>query len=532
MFRGGHSDFRAEERSRVWGPQSGWTCPNGRPRIEGHLHDLDWDFMDGQQRQELVVLGEHEITLISVGLDIGSATTQLLFSRVHLVLKDARYLTVGREILHISPVMLTPYVDATTLDAQALYAFVKEQYQAANLVPDEVDTGVLIMTGTALRPENAKAVGSALSLEGGRLVSLAAGDAMEATIAAHGSGAVQLSQSGGPILNVDIGGGTTKLSICEAGRVVQVAALDVGARLIAWDEDLRIIRLEPQAKALAKRLDISLSLGAKIDEKSLHLIAESMAAAVLSAAGAGVDSQLVEFLLRTPPLDFRRTPGRASLSGGVSCYFGGQLARDFGDLGSLIAAELKGLAASVGYEIHSSADGIRATVLGASQHTVQMSGATVCVSGHTLPIRNVRVADPIVEFGLADIDSDVVATAVSRSLMRVGRAEGEAPVAIRVGWSGLPTFARLDALSRGIVAGLEPVLRHGHPAVVVTDVDIGRLLGNHLIRVTNGAVPVICVDGVELRELDFVDLGSIVAGTTTLPVTIKSIIFEQNEKGR
>lgn len=484
--------------------------------------------MPEKRRPGVVVLGEDEIRLTSVGLDIGSATTQAVFSRIELVLKDSRYVPVKREILHASPVLLTPYIDATTLDAAALSTFVKEQYAAADLTPEGVDTGVVIMTGTALRRENAQAIGSALSLDGGALVSLAAGDTMEGMIAAHGSGAVEASSSGTPVLNIDIGGGTTKLSICKDRRVLQVAALDVGARLIVRDADSRIIRLEPAGKEIATELGMELSVGDRLEDDALLSIADAMARGVLAASGVGIESPYVDLLLRTPPLDLATTPRTAILSGGVSRYFSGESSEGFGDLGPVLAARLKELAVAGNYEIRPSEIGIRATVLGASQYTVQMSGATITVSPDRLPLRDVRVADPALDLAAEQIDPVVIATSVREALARVGRAEGEGTVAIRVAWLGVPSFGRLDGLARGIADGLDSVVRVGHPAIVVIDADIGRLVGSHLTRVLGDSAGVISVDGVELQELDFVDLGAIVDGSTALPVTIKSIMFDQS----
>ena len=83
---------------------------------------------------------EDEIRLLSVGVDIGSSTSHLVFSRLVLERLDSRYIVAEREILHESDVLLTPYADDLTIDAAKLGAFIKAQYDNAALDPADIDT--------------------------------------------------------------------------------------------------------------------------------------------------------------------------------------------------------------------------------------------------------------------------------------------------------------------------------------------------------------------------------------------------------
>src|SRR5438552_5295208 len=199
---------------------------------------------------------EDRIVLTSVGVDIGSSTSHLLFSRLELERRDGRYITVMRDVLYQSDILLTPYLGATTIDGATLGSFIDVQYRAAGLARHDVDTGALILTGVALLRDNARAIAELFAGEAGRFVSVSAGDNLEATMAAHGSGAVALSESCGAVMNVDIGGGTTKVVICRGGYVAELAALDVGARLIALDAANHVVRVEPAALDMAARLGI------------------------------------------------------------------------------------------------------------------------------------------------------------------------------------------------------------------------------------------------------------------------------------
>src|SRR5689334_21733037 len=177
---------------------------------------------------------EDEIRLASVGVDIGSSTSHLVFSRLVLERLDNRYVVAERTILHESDVILTPYSGGETIDAAALRDFIDGQYRLAGTDPQAVDTGALILTGVAVRRSNARAIGELFAAQAGKFVSVSAGDALEATLAAFGSGAAARSiREAARVMNVDIGGGTTKIAVCEGGSVVDMTAIDVGARIVS-----------------------------------------------------------------------------------------------------------------------------------------------------------------------------------------------------------------------------------------------------------------------------------------------------------
>ena len=133
---------------------------------------------------------EETLRLTSVGVDIGSSTSHLVFSRLELTLEGSRYRVTKRDILNESQILLTPYVDDTRIDVEALEAFINEQYKTAKIRREDVDTGALILTGVAVRRRNARAIAELFAQEAGKFVAVSAGDGLEATMAAHGSGAV------------------------------------------------------------------------------------------------------------------------------------------------------------------------------------------------------------------------------------------------------------------------------------------------------------------------------------------------------
>src|SRR5579883_1173369 len=196
---------------------------------------------------------EDELCVLSVGVDIGSSTSHLVFSRIVLERLDSRYVVTERESFYQSDILLTPYASEDTIDADALGAFFEQQYKDAKVDPDEIDAGALILTGVAVRRRNARRIGELFARQAGRMVAVSAGDSLEAVMAAYGSGAVARSiRNNAPVLNIDVGGGTAKISICSEGRVNDLTAIDVGARLVCLDQSGRIVRIEEAARRFAR----------------------------------------------------------------------------------------------------------------------------------------------------------------------------------------------------------------------------------------------------------------------------------------
>src|SRR6059058_2687854 len=213
------------------------------------------------------LVDEDEIVVLSVGVDIGSSTSHLVFSRIVLERLDSRYVVTTRETFYQSDILLTPYATEgeETIDAAKLGAFIERQYRDAKVDPDEIDTGALILTGVAVGRRNARNIGELFARQAGKMVAVSAGDSLEAVMAAHGSGAAARSiREGATMMNVDIGGGTSKIAICADGRVSDLTALDLGARLICLDSGGRIMRIEEAARRFATELGIGLESGAHL----------------------------------------------------------------------------------------------------------------------------------------------------------------------------------------------------------------------------------------------------------------------------
>ena len=470
---------------------------------------------------------EDEIRLLSVGVDIGSSTSHLVFSRLVLERLDSRYIVSEREIIHESDVLLTPYADDLTIDAAKLGAFIKAQYENAALDPADIDTGALILTGVAVRRANARAIADLFAAQAGKFVSVSAGDGLEATLAAFGSGAVARSiRDASRVMNVDIGGGTSKIAVCAGGDVVEMTAVDVGARVVAFDDTGRVTRIEEAGRRFAAEIGLDLDVGVRVASTDFDRIAERMADRLFEVMSQPTLGPGTCALLRLAALENGERPDILTFSGGVSEYVYGRQDGGFGDLGASLAAAIRRRVEGWGPIIERPDEGIRATVVGASQYTVQVSGSTIFVSPlDALPLRNVPVVTPDFELEADDIDADAVAASVGAALRRLDLSHGEQPVALCYRWGGSATFRRLDDFCRGIAAGVATHLDRGHPLVLVGDGDIGGLLGIHAKEETGIAGAVVSIDGIALKEFDFIDIGALLETSGAVPVVIKSLVF-------
>lgn len=480
---------------------------------------------------------QENLLLRSVGIDAGTSGTQVIFSRLHLrrVGEDlaTRYVVVDRQVVYRSPVRFTPYRDRDAIDAQALGAIVDEAYAAARLHPDDIDTGVVILTGEALRRRNAARITSVLAERAGDFVCASAGHHMEALLAAYGSGAAERAHSmAGRVLNIDVGGGTTKLALLDGDRVIATGALDVGGRLVIIDEGGRIVRLEKAGSWHARRAGIELAEGAIVGPDALRRVAEGMADALLAALrGEPLPVDLAPLWL-TAPVKMPVELDGVLMSGGVAEYVYERESHDHGDLGPALGAALRARVRSgaLPAPLLPAGECIRATVVGASQYSVQVSGSTIYVSDAEtlLPRRNVQVLRPAVALP-DDIDPDYVAEAIRRHMAAFEEPGGDGDVALVLEWSGPPSHARLLACATGIARGLEARIVRGKPLYLVLDGDVGASLGAILREELDVRVELLVVDGLRLWDLDYVDLGRLQLPAGVVPVTVKSLVFAKGQ---
>ena len=507
-----------------------------------HVHDGDADhdhddFVEGPVEENPLWLADN-VTLTSVGIDIGSAGTQVIFSKVHLRRLSeeltSRYYVVGRETLFRSPVALTPYQSEERIDDLKLRAIIADAYRDAGLVAKDIDTGVVILTGEALRRDNAQAIAGLLAEQGGDFVTATAGHHMEAMLAGYGSGAARVSSDQGKrILNIDVGGGTTKLALVENGRVTATAAIHIGGRLQVVDGDGRIVRLDPAGQHHAAQAGFRWNRGDQTSPAELDKIASYMADALIAAIRMRPLPPPLKALYLTEPIAELGQIDGIMFSGGVGEYVYGREERDFGDMGRRLGEAVRKRldAGALPWPLLPAHECIRATALGASEYSVQLSGNTSTITnpGALLPRRNLQVlqAPYVCE---ETIDADKLAAAIRGHFTSFDLTEGDTEVALALRWLGAPSHQRIFAFAEGIVRGLAETVARKKPLYIMLDGDIAQTLGGILREELDVQSEILCIDGVVLWDFDYIDLGRIRLPSMTVPVTIKSLVFSEDPR--
>jgi len=292
--------------------------------IYDHDHPDNFIIKEGEIVTEIE--GLEMFSLKSVGIDIGSSTSHLIFSHITLRRQGAslsgKFKVTNREVLYRSPIMLTPYLSATKIDTDKVNQFIHDAYKEAGLTPEDVDTGAVIITGEALKKENAQPIVEFFAKYSGKFICAAAGHNHEALLAAYGCGAVDLSKTEHKtVLNVDMGGGTTKFSLVEDGVVTQTASINVGARLIAFDEKDTITRIEDAGRIMMNELGYIVDLGEKITDKMKEDFGAYMAKILFEVIEHGPTSPMAKQLMVTSPfINYRglKQVQHIVFSGGVS----------------------------------------------------------------------------------------------------------------------------------------------------------------------------------------------------------------------
>ena len=506
------------------------------------MHELDYAHFHPASEREAEFIRDtiwkaDNVELTTVGVDVGSSTSHLMFARVHLQrLSEAlssRFVVVERDVLWRSPILLTPYRPDYTIDADALKSFFDGAFREAGLTPDDIDSGAVILTGEALKRVNARAIADLFAEETGKFVCASAGHNLESVMAAHGSGAVRLSKAEDKtFLNVDIGGGTTKFALIEAGRILQTAALNVGGRLVATDDAGTVVRIEDAAHTAADSIGAPLALGAPLAPNDRIALADAFADCLIDVILGRPRSALCEALLLTPDMPRDLAFDSIVFSGGVSEYVYGNETREFSDLALPLADALRRKMAdgALPAPVRPAAERIRATVIGASQFTVQLSGNTLSISDPALlPYRNVPVLISKLDED-RDVEPEEVARLVAQAFDRQDLVEGEQQVALAFEWDGLPRYAQIRKIADGIVAAMPNSLAGGKPLMLVFTGDFAKLVGDTIAKDIGVPNPVISIDNLFLQEFDYIDIGEMIYPARVVPVVVKSLLFPEVER--
>ena len=467
--------------------------------------------------------------LLSVGIDVGTSTTQLILSRLTLENRAApftvpRVSIAEREVLYRSAIHFTPLLSDTVIDAAGVRAIVAEEYRKSGVDKARVDTGAVIITGETARKENAREVLSALSEFAGDFVVATAGPDLESILAARGAGADQYSlEHHTTVLHFDIGGGTANLARYENGALTATGCLDVGGRLIKIDRDSgRVSYVSP---VYARAGCPAPAVGEKVTPESLQPTLQIMMEALEQAAGLRPGRDRLDAFLTAGTRWTVEEAAVVSFSGGVAdCIYAPPadwLA--YGDLGVLLGRAIASSSAFQRAGRFRGAETIRATVVGAGSHATDLSGSTIFYRDVSFPLKNIPILklEPREEEGAAE----ELSAAIRDKLTWYADREGLAQIALALRGEKNPTYDRVQTVARGIAVGMEPLLESGFIPIVAVEADQAKALGQALAPLVSG--PLLCLDGVGMDNGDYLDIGTPVAGGSVLPVVIKTIAFHK-----
>ena len=477
--------------------------------------------------------------ITSVGIDIGTTTTQLVISRLTIENTASGTLVprveiTDKEVIHRSQIYFTPLLDRDLINAVAVSKIVESEYQAAGLTPEMIDTGAVIITGETAKKENAKAIIDALAGFAGDFVVATAGANLEAIFAGKGSGAALFSaQRHQVVVNIDVGGGTSNYATFQEGKAVDSSCLNVGGHLIEFErQGDRITYISEPTRIALQATGQRLQVGERVTLPQFRPLVKAMAECVVEVLKTSIHAGLTKELLMTPPLQLEHPIRKVMISGGVADYVyasnGPATMAEvtaFGDFGPLLGWELKVSLETAGFVLEKPNETVRATVIGTGTQSVNLSGSTIHLQENTLPLRNVMVISPFT-VGIPDTPISI-AEVVKNEILRLQVDHSEGVIALAMKGPRTMSFTDINGLAQGLLWGLEDYLCTDKPLILVIEADCGKVLGQCINALANRHLELVCIDQLEVENCDYIDIGKPLMGGRVVPVVLKTLVFNR-----
>jgi ethanolamine utilization protein EutA len=479
--------------------------------------------------------------LLSVGIDLGTTTTQVIFSRIEVentasVTSVPRVKIVGKEIIYRSDIYFTPLLNRTTIDTPRVREIVENEYKKAHVVPGDVSAGAVIITGETARKENSEAALNTLSGLAGDFVVATAGSDLESILAGRGAGTADMSKGlpDGVLVNMDIGGGTTNIAVFKKGVPVDTSCLDIGGRQIIFDSHtsdshtLTPTYVAEKVKVLCGRMGLAIAEGKAAAVRDIEALCGRLADIMAQSLGLAPRTEDLDLFITAHPLRSAWEFRGLTCSGGVADFvyddYDPRNPFPYGDIGAILGHAIRNCAALNRVERMVPKETIRATVVGAGSNSMDISGSTIAWNeSSVLPIQNI----PIVKMTDED-EADGYRFFASRLAEKLTwyRNEDGNYQQLAVGFKGVhnPPFEMLRDLAKKIIEGMADYLTTGLIVIFIIDNDMAKSLGNLLMN----ALPkkkVIVLDNIKVENGDYIDIGVPVAQGRVIPVVVKTLIF-------
>jgi len=468
-------------------------------------------------------------SLISAGIDIGTSTTKIIISR--LIMQNTagqthvpRIEIVDKEVLYQSPIYRTPLLNEVTIDVQKIEEIIFQEYKKANIAPQQIQTGVVLITGETATKKNAREVIHFLSDVAGEFLVATAGPDLESILAARGSGAVDYSKKTGKVVaNIDIGGGTTNIAVLKHGEVIGTVTLHLGGRLLEFSNN-KVMNIAPSIQRLLQQASIDYKIGHTRDATIEQFVIKKMVHSLNAVLGAGQYDSIPLLLGHMP--NWNQPIQVIVFSGGVAqCIFPKSDANCdsgvFDDLGKKIAQEIREDSHLAQYEWVEPLETVRATVTGAGSQSTDVSGATIEVDASVLPLKNVPVYTSDFHNKHEGMEQ-MLLTSIQQAVQLFDPENSGEPFALYMKNIPYLNFAEINMIA-------ECVLKHWPTnnlyLLLILEADYAKVLGQSLL-VRKGSRQVVCIDQIFVRTGDYIDIGNPLE-MGVVPVVVKTLAFHQ-----
>ena len=473
--------------------------------------------------------------ILSVGIDVGTSTTQVVFSKLQMdnaggYFSVPRVAIVDKEVVYKSEVYMTPLKTDVLIDTDALRDIVAAEFRKAGYRPEDTDSGAVIITGESARKENSDAVLKSLSDFAGDFVVSAAGPDMESLIAGKGSGAWQYSMDHHcRVANLDIGGGTTNVVLFEDGETLARGCLDIGGRLICMNPQGIITKVSPAAAVMAQAAGVSVSVGDRCDELKLTAVTRQMAAALNAYLGVGTkDIDAILRQIKTPGSSDFPVPERVQavfFSGGVAdlIYHESADTWAYGDIGVLLGRAIRESRLFTDFQKMEPGETIRATVVGAGTYTTTISGSTITYSDDIFPLKNIPVIKLDEELQEACFAGET--EPVIRRIQWVLGQNDEEHFILAMPGKRNPGYMEMKRAAASIRQIMDRVQPPGEPILLVIESDIAKAMGQMIRQQLDLKRQVVAIDSIHVEDGEYVDMGKPMMNGMVIPVVVKTLIF-------